>query len=162
MAELLRSQIPDGCLEAFMTHVEKDEGSGCWIWTSHTRGKDGFMYGAFYFKGVSYGAHRLSYVLHNGDISSGGDIRGMCVCHKCDNPLCVNPAHLFVGTHNDNMRDKLEKKRTTRFKPFCVNGHQRTDESVYRSKHGFGQCRECHRLREMARRQKKAGMSAGG
>lgn len=83
--------------------------SGCWMWTGGTRpnGK-GVLYPRHWtddFKSI--GAHRFSFELMHGAIP-----QGMYVCHKCDMPLCVNPDHLFVGTHHDNMRDMVQKKRS--------------------------------------------------
>lgn len=64
-------------------------------------------YGAIQFKGKKLSAHRVSWELHNGEIP-----KDMHVLHKCDNRRCVNPDHLFVGTHQDNMKDRNQKGRT--------------------------------------------------
>jgi len=77
--------------------------SGCWLWTAGMRGKE---YGAFRKGGETRYAHRVSYELHVGPIPSG-----MCVLHRCDTPLCVNPGHLFLGTYADNAADRDNKGR---------------------------------------------------
>lgn len=76
---------------------------GCWIWTGALGRKD---YGLFGTNGKTMRAHRLSYIFYIGEIPDG-----LFVCHKCDNPRCVNPDHLFLGTCLDNNRDMRTKGR---------------------------------------------------
>ena len=80
--------------------VKKD--SGCWEWSKSTRSG----YGQVRWNGKLIFAHRLSYFIVNGEIP-----KGLFVCHKCDNPSCCNPDHLFLGTHIDNMMDMRTKGR---------------------------------------------------
>lgn len=87
----------------FGLRVKKTE--GCWEWIGPTyRG-----YGRLWHNGKTIRAHRASWLIHRGDIPSG-----MFVCHRCDNPKCVKPDHLFLGTHQDNMNDKVQKGRCAR------------------------------------------------
>ena len=83
-------------------HYDVNPDSQCW----EMRVASGGRYGSFVLQGKRQLAHRASWVLHKGPIPDG-----LNVLHQCDNPRCVNPAHLFLGTHLDNMRDRDAKGR---------------------------------------------------
>lgn len=89
-------------LENFWKFVRKTD--SCWLWTGR-KNKSG--YGYLQTNGVQYPAHRLSFQIHHGEI-----LKGMCICHKCDVPVCVNPDHLWMGTHAENAHDRHLKGRT--------------------------------------------------
>jgi hypothetical protein len=89
--------------ERFDSYVAPEPLTGCWLWagSSHWDG-----YGQLNVNGVPVKTHRLSWELHRGPIPDG-----MCICHRCDFPPCVNPDHLFLGTFEDNARDMVNKNR---------------------------------------------------
>lgn len=90
-------------LERFLEKVGATTPTGCIEWTAYRQPRG---YGAISVGAKQELAHRVSWMLHNGPIPSG-----MHVLHKCDNQPCVNPEHLFIGTHADNMRDRSAKGR---------------------------------------------------
>ena len=96
----------------FWSKVDKSSESGCWLWTAGVNNK-GYP---VYQDGT---AHRLSYRMHH---PLSGDIGHLSVCHRCDTPRCVNPAHLFLASHAENMADMSRKgrSRSTRLTPAQV------------------------------------------
>ena len=94
------------------------QGEGCWLWTGERNARG---YGRFYPRWkAQYYAHRYSWELHNGPIPDG-----LYVCHRCDNPSCVRPDHLFLGTQRTNIQDALAKGRLARTVDFCENNGAR-------------------------------------
>lgn len=123
-------------MNRFWSKVDKgDDGEwgSCWLWTART---NHFGYGEFWFRKTIHKAHRVAWILVNGEIPDG-----LCVLHRCDNPSCVNPEHLWLGTKCDNNRDKAEKGRAPTMTPErarelqqrCVIARQEND--TYRVKH---------------------------
>ena len=98
--------------ERFLEKVEKVPG-GCWEWRG-SKSPNG--YGFFWDGRKTVFAHRFSHQMHNGTIP-----RDLMVMHSCDNPGCVNPEHLTVGTHTDNMEDRGRKGRAA-----CGTRHGRS------------------------------------
>ena len=86
----------------FWAKVEKTE--SCWLWRG---GLSSGRYGQFHFMGGYAAAHRVAWFLEHGDWPPGG----LFVCHTCDEPKCVRPSHLFLGTHTDNMVNRSKKLR---------------------------------------------------
>lgn len=100
--------------ERIMKFVSKDNATGCWNWTGTVRSEKK-PYGRLIIGSRtrgdrrSIGAHQYSYMVFVGPIPNG-----ICVCHRCDNPRCVNPDHLFLGTKKDNADDRDRKGRLKR------------------------------------------------
>ena len=93
-------------MKRFWSKVDKTTPRGCWEWRGAV---DACSYGRFSYYGINTCAHRVAWELTNGMIANGKHIR-----HSCDNPSCVNPHHLQIGTHQDNMDDKVQRNRQAR------------------------------------------------
>jgi hypothetical protein len=92
-------------VKKFWSRVDKKSADECWLWIG-AFDKDGYGQMRDGIRKIQDRGHKFSYRLHFGVIP-----KNMCVCHKCDNPSCVNPNHLFLGTALDNQKDKMAKNR---------------------------------------------------
>lgn len=129
-----------------------DVATGCWIWTAGrvSRKRPLQTYGRINVKGVPSFVHREAYRAY-----VSPDLKGLCVLHRCDNPPCFNPDHLFLGTKGDNNRDTVSKKRQPKMqRTNCAKGHPLSGSNL--GMHGGGRrCLTCHREQERARMLRK-------
>lgn len=146
-----RRPIPDmradyeAIMDKVRARVELME-TGCWRWT---RGLNSLGYAQIAWKGARWAASRLIYTAVHGAFDKDLDM-----CHTCDFPACVNPQHLFVAEHSDNMMDSINKGRHAETeRTHCPRGHEFTPENTEikpTGKRGKGYargCRTCHRAR---------------
>jgi hypothetical protein len=121
-------------------------------------------YGELMMRGKEVRAHRAAWSFENGPIPPG-----MHVLHRCDNPKCVRPDHLFLGTNADNMADKTRKGRTPSGanhwngkKTHCKFGHPYDVVNSFRAASGKRVCRACRSRKDKAKRQRKRASVGGG
>lgn len=132
-----RNNMREADIQRFWSKV--DRSGPCWRWTGGVFRCANGNYGRFWLgtkaTGRDHHAHRIAYMLTHGRIPAG-----MEVCHHCDNPSCVRPDHLFLGTHSDNMRDMLAKGRRRNL-PGDTNGNSKltwSDVRAIRTRYAAG------------------------
>lgn len=133
--------------ERFWGKVDVQPGS-CWNWMAgQDRG-----YGAFYWKNRNWKAPRISMMLKTGVLLS----KDQFVCHSCDNPSCVNPDHLFVGSQADNISDMMGKGRHHfQIRTACSKGHRLIESNIIVDSEGYKRCKECRKASYAALNQRK-------
>lgn len=136
--------------DRFWEKVDKTAEDGCWLWTG---AKNRYGYGRIgLYREQPRAAHRVVWFLTHGEWPS------LHVCHSCDTPACVNPAHLWLGDARANNLDAIAKGRSIAVKranqTHCAHGHEFTPENTYFLKTRNGRhCRSCSRERAAERRQ---------
>ena len=141
MARLGRPKGTKTLLERLLEKVIINKKTDCW---EYQGGKNNIGYGMIRDELKMRTTHRVSYEEHKGSIP-----KGMCVCHTCDNPICCNPDHLWLGTMKQNMRDMHNKGRAKPFggktggmtgkkmpTTFCVHCQRDMPNTAYSRRHG--------------------------
>lgn len=146
-----RGHVREAFEKRFWARVDRDrEQWTCWLWTGAVTSPG---YGAIYRCGGGMRSANKMGLAHRAawQLTFRSPIPpGMNVLHRCDEPLCVNPSHLFLGTASDNMHDMVSKKRhatTHRRQTHCRRGHPRIGEGArVFMHHGYAECQTCREI----------------
>lgn len=148
-----RSDFSEAEIKTFWSKVDKRNNDECWLWTGmiESSNQKGARYGRVSFKRTKrwkeFRAHRVAYAITYGEVP-----KGLNCCHKCDNALCVNPDHIFLGTYADNNKDRSKKGRTA--------GRRLTDEQVVEARELYAKTHIT--LKELAKRYGIKARTMGG
>ena len=140
-------------IETIWNNSVPEPNTGCWLWLKSITRRG---YGRLLVPSMKQrSAHRVSYFLSNGHNPSPEEF----ICHKCDNPLCVNPQHLFIGDAKTNTQDMVLKGRQANLrKTHCLRGHEFTPENIVYNKLRRS-CRICKNAKRKARREATPSLS---
>ena len=136
----------------FWEKVDVRSPDECWNWKG-ALGSSGYAQFRLWIGGKrkNFSGSRVAYSYAVGPIPDR-----LLACHKCDNPKCVNPNHIFLGTQSDNITDMAAKKRGWRMlNTHCANGHEYNFENTYRRPDGTRDCRTCIRARAKSYKKRK-------
>lgn len=152
LVTLTAKRGPKPKFDSLAGHIESmsvgEPMTGCWLWTGAVDKKG---YGQLTHKQKHYAAHRASYAAFKGNPD------GRLVCHHCDQPGCVNPAHLYSGTYSDNRADMLNRSRWVHpwaSRTHCAAGHEYEAVGVTTAIDGTRTCKECQRQNKRNQRSK--------
>lgn len=126
----------------FWEKVNKKSNDECWVWTAATNGKGYGVFCPVWKQLKTTAAHRISWFIHHNKILDATQL----LCHHCDNSLCINPHHLFIGTQRDNVLDMHRKGRARgmfKTKTICKRGHPLSGPNLYSPPNGSKVCRIC-------------------
>lgn len=122
--------------QRFWSRVDKNSKNGCWLWQGVKSGGYGYM--RYYKDGRRKSCHLVSLIIHGIKVPKGKEVD-----HSCRNKSCVNPSHLEVVTHKENILRGTSIPARNSKKICCMHGHELTLDNIFSSKRGDRQCKKC-------------------